>query len=147
MNQQLFQKQMERLKGTWRNSYGEDRTCLLWEKLNHLSDEFMVDAITEFIANRRSAPMLNDFFEYQQKFNNRKFGSQIRGNNFSPLMALQKAFKAASFQDPAVRDRVKRRLTAVRSFCSGQMTRLEFDSALDAIEAEMGTQSFVDCGK
>jgi hypothetical protein len=131
MTPKTFEFQIMRLRKNWPHSYGEERGMLIWERVRDLPDEFMVDAVTEFIANRRAAPMLSDFMAFRTDFERRKNEQRTVGQFSSPLEVLESASKAGT-ADPEF---VGLCLRTIRNKLDGKITDYQFSDACDALDS------------
>lgn len=90
MSPNVFQSQLERIRREWRNAFGEEKTSLLWKNVSRFTDEFMIEATDEFLANRRSAPVVNDFLEYESVFKKRQTERRYRESDFNLLSYMDR---------------------------------------------------------
>lgn len=130
-----FRVNMQRLRNEWKNSFGEEKTQLFWNKLKHLPDEFMEDATNEFIANRRAAPILNDFFSYQDEFAKRQTEKSARDRAVSmgtfTADALNEVYNPENYTDPEIRARIKGRIELLGQKQCGKISNKIFQEGLD----------------
>lgn len=130
MTYELFSSCIERLKTDWPHAYGPEKQKALWAKLKHYSDEFMLDATEELIANRRAAPVLKDFLDHCDLFERRRL-EQNRNQNLSMLQVLESKYNPANYNDPQVRERIKARLALVKKYTTGQISKEQFLQGCD----------------
>ncbi len=87
MDSNIFKTQIARLEREWKYAFGDEKKKLIWEALAEFEDEFMVDACNEFLSNRRSPPVLNDFYSYKDDFNRRKaFSRSLKDTDFQTYL-------------------------------------------------------------
>jgi hypothetical protein len=130
MDKKRFEVQIERLKREWKTAYGEERLALFWFHLKKMDDDFMADAVDDFIANRRSPPMLNDFLDFETEYSRRK--SARRTVRDSDIHAQLNAWANVSPN----KEFAKRCTLLIKKVHSGQINKSDFKIAADALYEE-----------
>lgn len=138
MTREHYDRQIERLKNQWPNSYSPERMMGFWYQLSKFSDEFMTDAVSEFIANSRSAPLLNEFLEYQEQHSRRKGFYHGIPHETDIASLMQKAYNPADYSDPDVRERIQGRINLVKQYSGRLITRRQFDEGCDYYDRAAG---------
>lgn len=133
----MFQINIARLQREWRNSFGDEKKRLFWDKLQGFTDEFMIDATNEFIANRRAAPVLSDFLEYVDEYYKRKRTAEER-EALTMAGFLDAKYDPANYDDTETRARIKGRLELVKQFAAKRITKRQFDQGCDFYDKAAG---------
>jgi len=67
-----FDLQLKRLRSQWGNSYGDERAAVLWKAFGTCSANDFAEAVTECLANHRSAPLVKEIGDELTKASERR---------------------------------------------------------------------------
>ena len=103
MTEEEFNKQLNRLKSQWSNSYGPERVARMWKGLKGLSEAFFAEIVDEALDTCRSAPLMEDFGKLEIEVGKRRAQGRIY-DSFSragsPADALEEAARNNKTADP-----------------------------------------------
>lgn len=99
MNENEFEAQIKRLRTQWPNSYGSERMEGLWSAFKGVSSSVFGEAISDCIANQRSAPLLSELSKAVETAKVRESSFRF-DRSHSPLDAMQGAADSNKTADP-----------------------------------------------
>lgn len=76
MTPEVFEREMVRLRAAYGDKgYPDDRVKLIWNAVKKMPDVWMENTVNRFIGNMRNSPVLEDFNQRVEAFNNQYVGS------------------------------------------------------------------------
>ena len=135
MTAENFRLQIERLSKVYNSKntkyYEGERVGLFWKAFQHTDDMVFAEAVDDLIANRKSAPMLDDIEEAVQEARVRdRQRRQVPSRN--QIQMLQDASNAAT--DPKVKEFSRACIKLLHDKVTGRITKEQFLQGCDMMD-------------
>lgn len=122
-----FNSQIERLCSQWPSSYGPERRAILYQAFKDVSTQTFTDAVTDCIANGRSAPLVSELQKSVELAKVRESQGRAAGiANFYGILQ-----NASELNETADKTLVKERLNLLRDYLAKKITKQIFDEGCD----------------
>jgi hypothetical protein len=129
-----FKRQIDRLEGQWRSTYGEERKALLWQAFRAVPAEDFKSAVDDCLLRSRGAPLLGELDKAVNEAKHRRVSdhaySGLGGLGLGDI--INEAERANTTVDP---DFIRACRENFDRFISGRLTKAQFLEGCDALDA------------
>lgn len=137
MNEETFKEQMDKLvEGFGERTYSKPRLAQMWEVLRTRRNEFMIDAVAHFFAYMRSAPLLKDFLEFEEKWRRQKAEQEANAKSAMSIGDILSS-KVDTSSNP---DFAKECVALWQKFIRGQIDFKQYKQACDMLDVASGVR-------
>lgn len=145
MTNKVFREQMEKLKTQWKNSYGDERMILFWEKFKSFTDEEFTAAVASLLLTRSAPPLGNEIIAELEKI--RRSALERKALYTGPTNMLQVIRHVGNNSDNIKREYIDACIDLFTKFSSGKLNRKQFDDGLEYLKSAARKEGDCwDCG-